>query len=1175
MSPLNADNLALANSAEEKLAKTKLLPQFAKLYSQFTKLNADGEGINWSTNETASRTEDAILLVQTGILLKASGNLGYKNCFRRAAELFEWLDHPRLNTNEIPMRLLAAALYQLAGYPARAGGVLNKMKDSESEILRLFLKGQFASLFKCISTFWSQNQQRQGLNHNEVDTYGWIQSGIINETLSAVGILNSELRWGLEVRTSQAMDKLDAISKVLMDSSDVYSWLLSKLFADVAREYIGKSMRSLISEVGLDINTDGQIAIERYLRLSYSQQKVIAWASQEQGVRQLSQQSSFALCTPTGSGKTTVAELAIISNLFSISRGSSSLIIYLVPSRALAVEVETKLSRILRRISDERIIVTGLYGGTEWGPTDAWLTSDQRTVLICTYEKTDALIRMLGTAFLSRVSLLIIDEAHNIQFNGTSFELQTANSRPLRLEGLAMRLFRHLEDQNCQKIALSAVVSATDESLAEWITSERDSEAIKTSYRSTRQLIGRLECMNNRGYQIRYDLLDGQELKFNEGGRDNIPYIPSPFPPCPPAEAWETPKSGLEVRIRPHVLWAAANLAASDTEGGAVLISITQNIDWYTKDFWELLSETWAHIELPPYFSPPVEAGKKKLWERCLGSCEDYFGVQSLEYKLLNKGIIVHHSKMPGLMSRCMVEAVQEGIVSIVLATSTLSEGINLPFRTILIPSLRRMKDTLPVQEFKNLVGRAGRPGNGTEGRALILMLETANDPNRRKYGGLLHELVNGGSSVGNSPMIKLMELLKEKWMLISGSRSQDDFFSWLEITAPLDEFGQELSDSVQTLDSLDAILLAAISEIGMSEMDDDVLEQNLQTYWRKSYAHFSAIIENDFEEIFVRRGKALVNTIYPDNVQRRKLYKTSLPPSAGNRLLEVYPDMVSALNAGSGYLQMSRAQKLDFIRGIMMKIGEIPRFKYEERRYKKIINWQERLEWWLSPTLALSKPQPKDISIWHDYIRKNFVNRFNWGFGSIIGLVFEQYYQETGTPPSLENWSSTGLPWIAYWMKELIDWGTLDPVAAYILSIGLKHTRQDAEAMALNYYSESAVDDPNELLNAISIRGWAEQFQSPNEELQSSPALVINCQLISDSVETLGLTKVLPVTMLQDILWVDAGGFELAKSQKPENWSEEFITVYDFILNPSLKTINSSHYLKFSNTEAAIIEPG
>jgi hypothetical protein len=65
--------------------------------------------------------------------------------------------------------------------------------------------------------------------------------------------------------------------------------------------------------------------------------------------------------------------------------------------------VESRLADDLHGIAAEPVVVTGLYGGVDWGPTDAWIQTDQPTVVICTFEKADALLRYLGVLFLSRV----------------------------------------------------------------------------------------------------------------------------------------------------------------------------------------------------------------------------------------------------------------------------------------------------------------------------------------------------------------------------------------------------------------------------------------------------------------------------------------------------------------------------------------------------------------------------------------------------------------------------------------------------------------------------------------------------------------------------------------------------------------------------------------------------
>ena len=132
--------------------------------------------------------------------------------------------------------------------------------------------------------------------------------------------------------------------------------------------------------------------VNMFARRQYARGRGILWQSQKQGIERLLNNSSFALCTPTGSGKTLVANLAILKELLILREedGLAPLALYVVPSRALAGEVEAKLSPELGR----EFLVTGLYGGSDWGITDAWLTSDMPTVLIATVEKADALMRI-------------------------------------------------------------------------------------------------------------------------------------------------------------------------------------------------------------------------------------------------------------------------------------------------------------------------------------------------------------------------------------------------------------------------------------------------------------------------------------------------------------------------------------------------------------------------------------------------------------------------------------------------------------------------------------------------------------------------------------------------------------------------------------------------------------
>ena len=733
----NDKTIEILRSIRSELASDALPPSFAKLYSQYTRLRMNQPGLKgWRDKEFSERLTDVVALIDAGLSEREIGGQEWRESLKRSGELLEWLSHPELNNERLPLRLLSAGVYQLAGYPALAMSLLNSehSDSSDSQILLALLRADFPRMLAMIIEYWStelfERQNRSG-TFREMNTSD-VNNRLVDEIVKGFGILSTYMRWGDTQRLERAQQKLRDLSDIMIYGTDNYSWLLSKIVSEVVREYVTGSMRSYVEKLQTGVSDYGKKAFERYLRSNYQARKSLAWYSQVRGIERLLQEGSFALCTPTGSGKTTIAELAIIQSMFQkeydIFFDVGQIVMYLVPSRALATEVESKLGAVLGNLGSQSVKVTGLYGGIDWGPTDAWITSVEPTVLICTYEKGEALIRFLGPLFLNRVSLIVIDEAHSVQFKGKNYEaLRSADDRSLRLEMLANRLLRYVGEKRI--IALSAVADES-ESLAHWVSGSETATPVVSTYRSTRQLIGRLEWAQTGQYGIHYDILNGHDLSFSdESGLKGVPYIQKPFTPFPISypslpKKFINEKNGVSKRQRPYLFWAAMQLAQPDEQGvqHSVLISITQHVGGYAEDFLYVLDKTLAGRQLPVFFKPPTDSYHQNLFEKCLSACADYFGMNSNEYQLLKKGVVVHHGSMPGLLARLLVELIQKQIIHIALATSTLSEGVNLPFETVIIPTLLRNGDPMPVAEFKNLVGRAGRPGWGTEGRTLVFL---------------------------------------------------------------------------------------------------------------------------------------------------------------------------------------------------------------------------------------------------------------------------------------------------------------------------------------------------------------------------------------------------------------------------------------------------------------------
>ena len=142
-------SIELAKALREELAGTNLPRSFAKLYSHYTRLRAGQAGLmNWRDKEAGDRLQDAIRLLESAFIEKDAGIDSWNDSARRAGALLEWLAIPQLNSEDLPLRLLAAAVYQLANYPALSSGLLHEAYEegTESNILRA---SQTGTRYRC------------------------------------------------------------------------------------------------------------------------------------------------------------------------------------------------------------------------------------------------------------------------------------------------------------------------------------------------------------------------------------------------------------------------------------------------------------------------------------------------------------------------------------------------------------------------------------------------------------------------------------------------------------------------------------------------------------------------------------------------------------------------------------------------------------------------------------------------------------------------------------------------------------------------------------------------------------------------------------------------------------------------------------------------------------------
>lgn len=1188
----NAATIALARDVLSAQAGSALTARQAKLYSQRLRLDMGQEGLpSFVLGDVDSYLDEAMLLLQCALVERNAGTANnWRQGLKRAAEIFEWLSQSSLRPKEAPLHLLSAASYQLADYPAMALGHLRQepSDNTSSSLLRDFLRANFPSTLEAIREFWR--------NQRALETAGRIESEDLTthtfrHVVMCIGTVCAYLRTGNHGPVERALTKLENLAASFLHSRDPYSYFLARLTAGACRRFVETCFWPHLARLREASSESASAALVQFGRSAFTNRRALVWPAQAEGIKRLHANTSFVLCTPTGSGKTTVATLAVVQGLFAelperlldVADLVGNLVLYLVPSRALAAEVESRLEQDLKGIASEPIVVTGLYGGVDWGPTDAWIQAERATIVVCTFEKADALIRYLGVLFLNRVRLVVVDEAHMVEQSPTSLnELRDGSSRALRLEQLGARLFRARDEYGFRVLALSAVAARAAPALARWITGDPAALPTTSSYRSTRQMLGRLEVSRAGQYTIRYNLMDGQSLEFANEERNDTPFVPNPFPPLP---GGINATQGPEVLMRAPTLWAALQLAAERPDGSkpSVLISLTQNAQPFSSTCADLI-EGWQGASLPNYHSVREDDA---LWARCLASAEDYFTVESVEYRLLRRGIALHHGKMPGVLARRLKSVIDRGYVRVVIATSTLSEGVNIPVNYVLLPSVYRANSALSAQEFTNLIGRAGRPGVATEGSALVVLPErtiTRDRFGRRRlernrqwdgYNRLLGEVESTTAAAdqgapadhASSPLAHLLRHLERAWFELTGGGTGTEFETWLDqavvVGTPDD------ADPVYAyLDSLDAFLIAAIQEIeeiSRAELTPDQVEDELTAIWRRTYAFAAAHEETRLQHTWLVRGRA-IKARYPDADQRRRIYKTSLSPRSAISLIEMAEAIRENLRSGANYSYWPAERRFAFIRDVLAQLSQVPAFRISTRLNNRATSpdWSTLLRWWLAKGTLQSQPLPRQITNWYDFVNKNFVYRGVWGLGSILGLLLDT--TEDGEPVralEIGDWPRSGLPWIAFWIKELITWGTLDPVAAFLLARGDAIDRPTAEADARSYYDGLTHDaDPNDVLDPRKVRDWVNARRIRPQRPVSLRRLEIQAELARPAADYLSLRiTVAPLDFEDKLTWIDPAGYTVASSEKPSNWPDQLST-FVFDLDVASSTVIGDAYL-------------
>lgn len=590
-------------------------------------------------------------------------------------------------------RTIAATAYHLAGFSAVAYSLFNEavgdlnLTPGEMAVMRLVLRDLDG--LRAFVRGWlndaahGDDRIAAGLSGEDADV-DEILAIVLNTTICrALAFFDFALETGEEEPLDAARSLLTTAVSLADNAENVPLWWITNLCRHLIDDLWQHSLHQNLPTEPPEGAAEKYPDLRRlFIGSLYARKnsEVELWPSQREAAhRSTDVKDDLVVALPTSAGKTRVAEIAALMTLSSARR-----VLIVTPLRALSAQTERSFRKTFAPLG---FSVSSLYGasGLSAGDEDALRS---REIIIATPEKLDFALRS-DPSLIDDVGLIVLDEGHMI---GPS-------EREIRYETLVQRLLRRADSADRRIVCLSAILPSGDEldDLTAWIRADEPGDAVRSDWRPTRQRFGML-AWRARDARLTLDLtnngpfLDHFVVQKPPRGREKKPYP----------------------RKTSHLtLFAAWEFAA---QGKRTLIFSTQAnwVEGYGKQIVDLCKRGYLDSLLDDEVSiaRALEVGKEWLGE-------DHPAVASLK-----AGVAIHHGRLPSPFLRELEVLLSEGVLKVIVASPTLSQGLNLNAAVLLVPALYRAGKPITGEEFANVAGRAGRAFVDVEGLIVHVMFD-------------------------------------------------------------------------------------------------------------------------------------------------------------------------------------------------------------------------------------------------------------------------------------------------------------------------------------------------------------------------------------------------------------------------------------------------------------------
>ena len=370
---------------------------------------------------------------------------------------------------------------------------------------------------------------------------------------------------------------------------------------------------------------------------------------------------------PTSAGKTLVAELLLLKCVLERQKK----VVVILPFVSIVHEKANYLQSMFEEVG---IKVGGFMGGH--APQGGLAAVD---VAICTIEKANSLVnRLLEEGSIDQLGMVVVDELHMVGDHHRGYLLELLltkllyvfHSKNLRNEKIMGEV--GIKVSGVQLLGMSATLPNLP-TLAKWL----NAVLYQTDFRPVP--LKEMVKIGNTLYDYNFRVIKRIEVPPFSTEEDEI----------------------------------AAICHEKMANNHSVLIFCP------TKALCEKLAVTLAQ-------SPYLQTDDVQLDTMGLdGSCEQLrrtqVGIDPILAETLPRGVAFHHAGLTFDEREIIEGAFRQCSLRVLVATSTLSSGVNLPARLVIIRTPIFHRAVIDILTYKQMIGRAGRKGVDEEGESILV----------------------------------------------------------------------------------------------------------------------------------------------------------------------------------------------------------------------------------------------------------------------------------------------------------------------------------------------------------------------------------------------------------------------------------------------------------------------